>query len=83
MRFAEHAQRSSGLANVERRVLDRQYALADQPAAKMAALADRMRFEEAANAQPAAAQTAEKLLSENPRSVGAIRTAVNYFCGMA
>lgn len=74
----QHAQRS-GLANVERRVLERQYALADQPAAKMAALADKMRFEEAANAQPAAAQAAEKLLSENPRSVGAIRTAVNYF----
>lgn len=74
----QHAQRS-GLANVERRVLDRQYALADQPAAKMAALADRMRFEEAANAQPASAQAAETLLRENPRSVGAIRTAVNYF----
>ncbi|MCC6539309.1 MAG: hypothetical protein IT162_17285 [Bryobacterales bacterium] len=74
----QHAQRS-GLGNVERRVLDRQYALADQPAAKMAALADRMRFEEAANDPSAAVQAAEKLLSENPRSVGAIRTSVNYF----
>jgi len=74
----QHAQRS-GLVNVERRVLDRQYALADQPAAKMAALAERMRFEEAANAQPAATQAVETLLRENPRSVGAIRTAVNYF----
>ena len=74
----QHAQRS-GLANVERRVLDRQYAQADQPAAKMAALAERMRFEEAANAQPAAAHAVETLLRENPRSVGAIRTAINYF----
>jgi tetratricopeptide (TPR) repeat protein len=74
----QHAQRS-GLANVERRVLDRQYGLADQPANKMATLAERLRFEDAANAQPAAAQAADTLLRENPRSIGAIRTAVNYF----
>ncbi|HEU0124005.1 MAG TPA: hypothetical protein VFQ91_25965, partial [Bryobacteraceae bacterium] len=74
----QHAQRS-GLTAVERRVLERNYALADHPAAKMAALADRLRFEEAANAAPAAAQAAETLLRENPRSAGAIRTAVNYF----
>ncbi|MFN0102700.1 MAG: hypothetical protein ACKV2U_11500 [Bryobacteraceae bacterium] len=74
----QHAQRS-GLVNVERRVLERQYAQADQPAATMAALAARMRFEESANAPPAAAQAAETLLRENPRSVGAIRTTVNYF----
>ncbi len=74
----QHAQRS-GLVDVERRAMDRQYALADHPAAKMAALAERLRFEEAANAAPAAAQAAETLLRENPRSVGAIRTAVNYF----
>lgn len=74
----QHAQRS-GLVNVERRILDRQYALADQPAAKMAALAERMRFEEMANATPAATQAVDTLLRENPRSVGAIRTSVNYF----
>lgn len=74
----QHAQRS-GLTNVERRVLDREYALADQPAAKMAVLADRIRFEEAANSLPAASQAAETLLRENPRSVGAVRTAVNFF----
>jgi tetratricopeptide (TPR) repeat protein len=73
----QHAQRS-GLINVERRVLDRQYSLAGQPAAKMASLAERIRFEEAANAQPAAAQFADTLLRENPRSLGAIRTAVNF-----
>ena len=73
----QHAQRS-GLANVERRILDRQYALATEPATKMALLAERIRFEETANAQPAAAQFADTLLRENPRSIGAIRTAVNY-----
>ncbi len=74
----QHAQRS-GLVNVERRVMDRQYSLADHPAAKMAALAERLRFEESANSSAAAAQAADTLLRENPRSVGAIRTAVNYY----
>jgi len=74
----QHAQRS-GLVNVERRVLEREYSLADQPAAKMNALAARMRFEEAANGQAAAAQAVQTLLRDNPRSMGAIRTAVNYY----
>jgi predicted Zn-dependent protease len=73
-----HAQRS-GLTAVERRVVERLYALADHPAAKMRALADRMRFEESAGAARNAADAVETLLRENPRSVGAIRTSVNYF----
>ncbi len=72
-----HASRS-GLTTVERRVLEREYALAAHPAARMAALASRMRFEESANNPAAATQAAETLLRDHPRSLGAIRTAVNH-----
>jgi cellulose synthase operon protein C len=72
-----HARRS-GLTAVERRVLEREYSLASHPAARMAALAERMRFEESANNPAAAAQAADTLLRDHPRSLGAIRTAVNH-----
>ncbi|MBM3754707.1 MAG: hypothetical protein FJW38_12085 [Acidobacteria bacterium] len=73
-----HAQRN-GMKEVERRVLARQLALAVQPAERMQAIAARLRFEDSAGNGAGAAQEAESLLRENGRSMGAIRTAVNYY----
>lgn len=74
----EHARRNS-IAPAERAVITRRLALAAYPADKMQAIAERLRFEEAQNNAPAAAQAAETLLRDYPTSLGAVRTAVNFF----
>jgi len=72
-----HARRN-GLVNMERRVLEREQSLAAAPVEKMRILAERMRLEESARNPAAAERHVETLLRENPRSMGAVRTAVNF-----